>query len=342
MKSILLSLLSLASLSFLQAAENPRIVFDTDITGDVDDVLALAMCHTLADRGACELLAVTISKHNPLTVPFVNATNTFYGRPNLPIGVTRDPTAQKRDSRFLKAIESGHFPHTLKSNDEAHEAVDLLRRTLAAQPDHSVTLISVGIASNLANLIKSKPDQHSPLNGPDLIRQKIKILSLMAGAFTNVHDTNYHLEANIYNGIPAMQTVANQWPNEVPIIWSGYEIGHALPYPRDSIRLDFNYLPHHIVKASYLLYPGPDQDRPSWDQSSVLYAVFPNRNYFGLSPTGRVSVANDAFTKFIPDKKDPGQPPGRDRHLTMTPTQTARVLEAIVQFVVQPPRQPQP
>ena len=37
-------------------ADKPRIVFDTGITGDVDDVLALSMCHTLADRGACELL----------------------------------------------------------------------------------------------------------------------------------------------------------------------------------------------------------------------------------------------------------------------------------------------
>ncbi|GEM_PF-1711723 len=38
------------------AAEPVKIIFDTDITGDVDDVLALAICHTLADRGACELL----------------------------------------------------------------------------------------------------------------------------------------------------------------------------------------------------------------------------------------------------------------------------------------------
>lgn len=317
------------------AADKPRLIFDTDITGDVDDVLALAMCHTLADRGACDLLAVTISKHNPLTVPFVSAANTFYGRPDLPIGVTRDPTAQKRESRYLKAIENGHYPHALKSNDEAYEAVDLIRKTLASQPDQSVTIVSVGIASNLANLIKSGPDQHSDLNGPDLIRKKVKLLSIMAGAFTNVHDTNYHLEANVYNGIPAMQTVADQWPEEVPIIWSGYEIGHALPYPRESIKHDFNYLPHHLVKDAYLLYPGLNEDRPSWDQSSVLYAVFPDRNYFGLSPAGRVSVADDSFTKFLPQKKD--QPSKRDRYLTMTPAQTARVLEAIVQLVVQPP-----
>jgi len=38
------------------------IVFDTDITGDCDDVLALAMLHALADRGECDIRAITISK----------------------------------------------------------------------------------------------------------------------------------------------------------------------------------------------------------------------------------------------------------------------------------------
>jgi len=49
-------LLAAALVLTTAAAEPVKIIFDTDITGDVDDVLALAMCHTLADRGACELL----------------------------------------------------------------------------------------------------------------------------------------------------------------------------------------------------------------------------------------------------------------------------------------------
>src|SRR5690606_16087387 len=93
---IMKHLLLLCTLGTSLLAETPKILFDTDITGDVDDVLALAMCHTLADRGACELIGVTVSKNHPLTASFVDAQNTFYGRPNLPIGVTRDPAAQHR------------------------------------------------------------------------------------------------------------------------------------------------------------------------------------------------------------------------------------------------------
>ncbi len=322
--------------SFVISAEPPRIIFDTDITGDVDDVLALAMCHTLADRGACELLGVTISKDNPLTASFVDAQNTFHGRPDLPIGVTRDPNAQKRESKYLKLADSPDYPHDLKRNDDARESVDLLRELLAKQPDKSVSIISVGIASNMANLLKSKADVHSPLDGPALIRQKVKLLSIMAGAFTFTNNTNYHLEANVIIGIGFMQTVANQWPENVPVIWSGFEIGFALPFPHQSIAQDLNYMPHHLVKEAYLLYNGPEHDRPCWDESSVLYAVFPDREFFGLSPAGRVSVAEDGFTRFVPPNKQ-GQQSRRDRFITMTSVQQARVLEAIVQLTVQPP-----
>lgn len=118
------SLFFMIALAATTAAAGPvRIIFDTDITGDVDDVLALAMCHTLADRGACELLGVTISKDNPLSASFVDAQNTFYGRPDLPIGVTRDPAAQKRESRFLKLAGSTDYPHDLLRNNDALEAI---------------------------------------------------------------------------------------------------------------------------------------------------------------------------------------------------------------------------
>ena len=337
LQSFVVSLMLLVSIAGRANAEVPKIIFDTDITGDVDDVLALAMCHTLADRGVCELLGVTISKNNPLTASFVDAQNTFYGRPDLPIGVTRDSTAQKRESRYLKLADLPDYPHDLRRNEDAREAVDLLRELLAKQSDQSVSLISVGIASNMANLLKSKGDAHSPLDGPALIRQKVKLLSIMAGAFTFANKTNYHLEANVINGIGFMQTAAEQWPESVPVIWSGFEIGESLPFPRQSIAQDLNYLKHHIVKESYLLHSGPDHDRPCWDQSSVLFAVFPDRGYFGLSNPGRVTVADDGFTRFAPSNQDTkGRP--RDRFLTMSPIQQARVLEAIVQLTVQPPR----
>ncbi|TWU01363.1 nucleoside hydrolase [Neorhodopirellula pilleata] len=316
-------------------AQPVPVIFDTDITGDVDDVLALAMLHTLADRHECEILAVTVSKINPLAAPFVDAVNTFYGRPDIPIGVTRD--AQKRDSKYLHLIQQRdgdelRYPHDLTSSDAAPDAVATLRQTLAAAEDHSVVLIQVGLAANLADLIESAGDGHSDLSGIELVRKKVKVVSVMAGAFAAIDGNDHFLEANVRNGIDSMQRFADRWPSDVPVVWSDFRIGIAAPYPRESIANDFRYREHHIVPESYLLHSGPNHDRPTWDLTSVLYAVRPHDGYFGLSDRGTVRVDDDGFTRFRPNQD------GRDRYLIMTPIQTARVIEAQRSLVSQPPR----
>src|SRR4051812_34913761 len=63
------------------------LIFDTDIGNDIDDALALGMIHALECRGECKLLAVTVTKDEPMSAPFVDAVNTFYRRGDIPIGV---------------------------------------------------------------------------------------------------------------------------------------------------------------------------------------------------------------------------------------------------------------
>src|SRR3984885_12112819 len=79
-------ILMCAPINATQAAEPVRLIFDTDICGDCDDVLALGMIHSLQSRGLCRLLAVTISVDHELAAPFVDAINTFYERGNIAIG----------------------------------------------------------------------------------------------------------------------------------------------------------------------------------------------------------------------------------------------------------------
>ena len=84
-------------------AESPApvpVIFDTDICEDCDDVAALAMLHALESRGRCRLLAVTVSADHPQAGPFVDCVNTFYGRPDIPIGVG-GPGGVKAPSAYL-------------------------------------------------------------------------------------------------------------------------------------------------------------------------------------------------------------------------------------------------
>jgi hypothetical protein len=88
-----------------------------------------------------------------------------------------------------------------------------------------------------------------------------------------------------------------------------------------------SYVP---LAEAYYLYNPPPHERPTWDLTSVLYAVFPDRGYFDLSPPGTVIVEEDGFTRFEPSSN------GRHRYLIVDALQIARVTEALVQLSSQP------
>jgi len=310
-----------------------KLIFDTDVGNDVDDVLALGMIHSLQSRKDCELLAVTITKDNDLAAPFVDAVNTFYGRGDVPVGVVRQGmtpdtgkflgmAAQKNSDGSLR------YPHDLMSGLDAPEAVSLLRKTLAGQPDRSVVIAQVGFSTNLARLLDSRGDEHSPQDGSALVKQKVRLLSVMAGAFAPIGGKR-HREYNVVEDIANAKTLAERWPG--PIVYSGFEVGLGVPYPAVSIEQDYDYVTHHPLAESYRLYSPPPHNRPTWDLTSVLYAVYPERGYFELSEPGQVIVEPDGGTRFEPRSN------GSHRFLKINDHQRVRVTEALVQLSSQPP-----
>ncbi len=314
------------------------LIFDTDICGDCDDVLALAMIHAMESRGACKLAAVTVSVDNDLAIPFVDAVNTFYGRGKIPIGgVGKGGVTEQGKYLGLAEQKDGEkyrYPHDLMSGKSAPSAVSVLRKALAAEADGSVAIAQVGFSTNLTRLLESPPDEYSPLSGEELVKRKVSRLSLMAGAFRKIDGNAHYIEYNVFKDIPSCRKLASKWPT--PMIWSGFEIGIALPYPAVSIERDYGYVAHHPVSEAYILYIPPPHNRPTWDLTSVLYAVYPDRGYFDLSEPGRVTVEKDGFSQFA------AEPNGRDRYLILRPEQAPRILEALVQLSSQPPDKCEP
>ncbi len=324
----------------LTAADPERavpLIFDTDIGNDVDDVLALGMIHALQSRGECRLAAVTITKDHPAAAAFTDAVNTFYGRGEIPVGVCRS-SITKSGGKFIGLAnqrDGGRFryPHDLRSGADAPSAVAVLRKALAAEQDGSVVIAQVGFSTNLANLLNSPPDDHSALTGMALVKKKVRLLSIMAGAFRKIAGKNGqlhdHKEYNIVMDIPSAKKLAAEWPT--PIVWSGYEIGIKLAYPHQSIERDYAYAPHHPLAEAYVLYSPPPHNRPTWDLTSVLYAVRPEHEYFALSAPGQVTVADNGLTTFSPSDV------GSQRYLIAADQQKLRTLEALQLLSSQPP-----
>ncbi len=308
------------------------LIFDTDIGNDVDDALALGVIHALQNRGECELIAVTITKDHELCAPYVDAVNTFYGRGGIPIGVVKNgPTPEpSRFTGIAREMDDGklRYPHDVASGNDAPDATVVLRQALAGQPDHSVVIAQVGFSTNLARLLDSGPDEHSDLSGLDLAAKKVRLLSIMAGAFQPIEGKE-HIEYNVVMDIPAAQKLAAEWPGD--IVYSGFEIGVSIPYPAVSIDRDYAYVEHHPLAEAYQLYMPTPHERPTWDLTSVLWVVRPDHGYFDLSPRGRAKVTDKGQTIFEE------APDGNCRYLIASEAQAIRVREALAQLASQPP-----
>lgn len=330
-----------AGLLLLPAATSPapepvRLIFDTDMGNDIDDALALAMIHALESRGECQLVSVTLTKDNRYSAPFVALVNAFYGRGRIPVGVARSGITPE-DGSYTKAVveavrraPGNGRPALRVPRSSFPDAVPLLRRVLAAQPDGSVAAVQVGFSTNLAGLLASGPDSHSPLTGAELVRRKVRLLSIMAGAYSDQLVAEGFREYNVVNDLPAARRIFAEWPT--PVVASGFEVGASLLYPARSIEQDFRYVPYHPIAEAYRAYDKMPYDRPTWDLTSVLYAVRPGHGYFELSQPGRIAVSEQGVTRFSPDAAGP------HRYLKVPPGAAARILEAMQHLCSQPPR----
>ena len=314
-------------------AEQKRygIIFDTDLGNDIDDVLALQMILNYAAHGKCDLLGVTISKDHPRVIDYVDSYCAINGFDSLPLGyayggsdIGGNRECGKYVCKTLDTIIDGKAilpPNREMSGGDIQEGYKIMRKALALQPDSSVVIITVGFATNLQRLLRSKPDQYSDLEGGELVRKKVRLLSIMSGTYNN--DTFNNPEWNILQDLDAARQVFDGWPTQV--VASGSEVGIRLLYPHESIINDYPGGEKHPLCVSYKLFENIPYDRPSWDLTSVLYAIEPNQSYLHKSSAGKISIDEKGFSKFTPD------PDGLHHYLILKKREISQALDRIVE-----------
>jgi hypothetical protein len=243
-----------------------KIIFDTDFQTDCDDAGALAVLHALADNGEADILATFVSARNPWSVSAVDAVNTYYGRADIPIGALKGPGVDL-PSPYTQTLAE-RFTHAATAAN-ATDAVTLYREVLAAQDDASVTLMTVGYATNLRDLLASGSDRYSSLTGAELVARKVAKWVNMGGNF-EVRSSPYAMNTTNVNwerDAEAAITAINDWPTE--IVFVGREIGHSMRAGRrlDQTRAD------NPVRVAYEAQLGSTRDHHLADLSTVLYAV---------------------------------------------------------------------
>lgn len=283
---VLISLLSV-SIAFAQSKHRTvNIIFDSDMGPDYDDVGAITILHNLADKGEVHILATMASTRYEGVAGVFSVFNTYFKRPALLIGVPKGQALDLRDWQHWTDTLLARYPHAIKTNSEAEDAVTLYRKILAVQADSSVTIVTVGFLTNLSNLFNTKADAYSSLDGRALVAKKVKRLVCMAGKFPEGY------EFNVMKDAPASQHVLADWPT--PVIFSGFEIGEkifaGIPFIRNqSIQ---NSPTKDAFRIAIPLAKEDSAGRKSWDETAVLVAIRGYGRYYTLH-TGHIKVTAD-------------------------------------------------
>jgi inosine-uridine nucleoside N-ribohydrolase len=269
-----------------QNEKNVSIIFDTDMGPDYDDVGAITLLHAFADSGKAKILATIASTKYEGVAAVLNVFNTYFKRPEIPIGVPKGQALTKRDWQHWTDTLITKYPHLIKANNGVPDAVRLYRKILAQQPDNGVTIITVGFLTNISNLLKSSPDKYSPLTGKDLVKKKVHQLICMAGRFPAGK------EFNIQEDAKASKYVYEHW--EKPVLFSGFEIGQKIHTGLPLI--SNNSIQNSPVKDVFrICIPMAKEDsagRMSWDETAVLVAVNGYRPFY-KTVRGKIKIEDD-------------------------------------------------
>ena len=308
-----------------------KVIFETDIGNDVDDALALDMLYKYVEWGQVDLLAVMINKDSPAPAEYMDIMNTWYGHTDIPVGIVRDGSDDPWGQYAQKVVDLKNedgtpmFARSRKSYDDLPDAHMLYRQILAKQPDASVVIATVGFSTNLARLLDTPADEYSPLTGKELVAKKVKLLSAMAG---NISELEHH-EYNVVKDLPAAVKVFAEWPTEIVV--SPFEVGRAIKYPGESIENDFTWAPKHPMVEAYKAYLPMPYDRPTWDLTSVLYAV-EGDSWFTMSEPGRIEITSEGSSVFTPC------PDGNVRYMKVDDAQCTAILGRFKEVITSQPK----
>lgn len=273
-----------------------NIILDTDIGSDSDDVGAMMVLHRLKKEGKCHILAVTSSTSRNDSVAIIDVINRYYGEENIPTGKVKSKVCSEGGSHgmYSRAVAFAYKSKYLQS--EAEDAVKVLRRALAGATG-KVRLVTIGSFVNIADLLKSMPDEISPLDGKNLVLSKVSDMFSMAGNFkglTNFYGYEFEAECNVLLSLEDSIYVAKNFP--CPITYSPFELGVKIMTGEKLLAGKDN----PMKMAYYVHNAGP---RESWDPITMYMSVL-GTSEFVVKENVTVNIRKDGTTVFEEGGKD--------------------------------------
>ena len=256
-------------------AEQPLLIFDTDMDTDCDDAGALALLLEYVKRGKADLLGMVTDVPVRHAAPCCEVIGRYYGVER-PIGAVPAAAYPAEETDRYARYRAHHenctprrynrllAPRVGKTDADYPAAAALYRQLLASAPDGSITVVCVGTLTALAQLLLTGPDETSPLSGRELLEHKAAVVISMGYPDKTGDNFNWEMDA------PAAELFLARCP--VPVVVSGYG-GSVIT----GSSLSGKFPAEHPVRLAYETFTGgPNRGRSSWDLIAVLYGVEPD------------------------------------------------------------------
>lgn len=263
--------------------EKKKIILDTDIGGDCDDAIALALINNLINAEKCSLLLVTLAINFDGGCSTVRAINEYYKNGGVPVG------AGGKVRECKKRAYSEHIKKRYGFSDLPDgESVKLLRKTLSGLKE-KVTVIAIGPLTNLAALLNSGADEFSSLDGESLVKERVKEFFVMGGSELDM------AEYNIEEDISAAQRFFGY--KEAPVHIFPWELGEGVLTGETLV-----YGDNPAGECVNFWCGGRSKNRDGWDPVTCACAILGDEPF----EKERVSVTVTDSGKTIFDKDENG------------------------------------
>lgn len=256
-----------------------NFIIDTDIGGDCDDAIALAMLNVACKKGKAKMIAATHCTNIRYGCACIKAINNFYGN-SCAIGACKYGTSEWFQDIYAKQVAE-------KFCNEGYEnfldAQTVLLNALNSQPDQSVTVICIGPMTNIGDFL-ADPKQ------AELFNKKVCKMYIMGGHYLCEEQIK---EYNISYNINATRNILSKYNSE--IVFVDFEIGSLVKTGQKLSNMD------NPVDYAFKVFG--TNARQSWDPITVLYALEDHNHLFTQTPLGVLNIDNDGFMSFNEDEK---------------------------------------
>lgn len=284
-----------------------NVILDADFGSSTDDLFSLMMLNHFIDEGKVNLKGVIVDREGEKNAGVVDIFNTYYGHPDIPVGLERNGVKNPRcfipyngicdlrDSITNKPL----FKRTFDEN-KCMDGYKLYRRLLSKAEDNSIIIIAIGFATTMAQLLESKPDEYSSLNGTDLFARKVKTVYFQGGRFEATDSLcGYNLRA----ASKCSEAFFKKFPKNVDIVFSPSNVGDNMDYTTKDILEDLSSTVQNPIKAVYTYYEC-DTGQRMWDVNCVVNAVIGDGEY-KFSPRGYISFVERGEESLLLFRNDP-------------------------------------